>query len=403
MPTTWRKMRRLAILGGDPRFGETLHVGRPNEGDRTAFLERVGDILDRNWLTNDGPVLREFEDRICASTGADHAIAVANGTLALALVVRAFDLRGEVIVPSYTFVGTAHAVRWEGLRPVFCDVEPDDHTASPASIRACVSEHTAAILPVHLWGNVCATAEIESLADELDVPVMYDAAHALACGHSGRSVGSFGVAEVFSFHATKFVHSLEGGAVVTSDADLAERLRSLRNFGFAGYDRVEALGLNAKMSEVSAAMGLSVFDRIDDIKERNRENRDAYRAGFEPIEGLTLTGTGRNTEHNLQYVVVEIDESALGVSRDLLVDALWAEGVRARRYFTPGCHRSSPYAEEWTNPVPLPVTEELCTTVMVLPTGLAVTPEIASDVCELIASIIDQADAVVAERSGLSA
>jgi len=369
-------------------FAEPIHVGRPNLPERERFVERVCSVLDRNWLTNDGPLVREFEERICRSTGAKHSVVMANGTLALALAARSLGIDGEVIMPSFTFVGTAHAMMWQGLTPVFCDVAPDSHTVTADDIRSCVTPLTAAILPVHLWGNVCPTDDIASLGAELKVPVLYDSAHALECGRGGRLVGGFGVAEVFSFHATKFINSFEGGAVTTDDDGLADLLRSMRNFGFAGYDRVDSLGLNAKLPEVSAAMGLSVFDMLSEIVDRNHENRQIYAAGIAQIPGISLLGTSENDKSNLQYVVVEVDQEVAGSSRDVLVESLWAEGVLARRYFTPGCHRSAPYRNESKSHSDLSTTERLCREVMVLPTGLAVTGETVRTIVDLTDQIL---------------
>lgn len=378
----------LAILGGWPTFGEPLHVGRPNPGDRGRLLARIEQILDRNWLTNDGPVVRELEAALAEVTGVSEVVAVANGTLALGLAAHVLGFAGEVVVPSFTFVGTAHALRWIGLRPVFCDVDPVTHTADPASVAAAIGPDTSAVVPVHLWGNVCDTDAIEALAEDAGLRVVYDAAHALACGAGGRRVGGFGAAEAFSLHATKFVHSFEGGAVATSDPELADRLRLARNFGFAGYDRVEQLGINAKMPEVSAAMGLCSLEARGDVLARNTENRAAYADGLAGLPGVRLVGRGRNDAHNDQYVVLEIDAAGAGIDRDLLIEVLWAENVRARRYFTPGCHRVAPYVEE--NPSrSLPVTERLCDTVLALPTGLAVTPDDAGLVAALVARAID--------------
>ncbi len=232
------------------------------------------------------------------------------------------------------------------------------------------------------------------------IDVFYDAAHAFGCGRSDMMVGRFGRAEVFSFHATKFINSFEGGAVTTDDEDLADRLRLLRNFGFAGYDSVEYLGTNAKMTEVCAAMGLTSLDNMDTVIERNRANLDAYRQALCDIPGVHLVEPLDQVAHNFQYVVIEIDSRSAGIDRDHVVAALWAENVRARKYFTPGCHRSEPYASESSPTQSLAVTEELSERVVVLPTGLSVTPDMASTVGHLVRAIIDQADAV---RSALAA
>jgi dTDP-4-amino-4,6-dideoxygalactose transaminase len=384
-------IKDLAAFGGPPQFCAPLHVGAPNVGDRHALMARIEAMLDRNWLTNDGPLVKEFEERICDITGATHAVVVANGTLGLQLMAAAAELTGEIVVPSYTFIATAHALRFQGLRPVFCDVDRQTHTVDPAAAASAITERTSAIFGVHLWGNVCDVDALDAVARSQDIDVFYDAAHAFGCGRSDAMVGRFGRAEVFSFHATKFINSFEGGAVTTDDGDLAERLRLLRNFGFAGYDSVQYLGTNAKMTEVCAAMGLTSLDNMDAVIERNRANLDAYRRALCGVPGVHVVEPLDQVAHNFQYVVIEIDPQIAGIDRDQVVAALWAENVRARKYFAPGCHRSEPYASENSSTQTLAVTEELSDWVAVLPTGLSVTPDMASSVGDLVRSMVGRA------------
>jgi dTDP-4-amino-4,6-dideoxygalactose transaminase len=226
-------------------------------GDREAFLTRVGEIFDRGWFSNDGPVVREFEARLAEMAGVRHCVATCNGTIALEIAIRALGLEGEVIVPSYTFVATAHALHWQGVTPVFADIDPRTHTLDPEAVRRAITPRTTGIIGVHLWGQPAAVDELQAIADEHGLSLMFDAAHAFACTHQGRMIGGFGRAEVFSFHATKFFNSFEGGAVMTDDDEIAEKARLMRNFGFAGYDNVIHPGTNGKMIEVCAAMGLT--------------------------------------------------------------------------------------------------------------------------------------------------
>jgi dTDP-4-amino-4,6-dideoxygalactose transaminase len=226
--------KRLAIFGHAPAFESPLHVGRPNLPDKPAILARIEVALDAGWLTNAGPLVAAFERRVAAETGVRHCIATCNGTAALELAVRALDLVGEVIVPAYTFIATAHALAWLRLRPVFCDVDATTHTLDVDRVAQAIGPQTSAILGVHLWGRACDVSSLTALAHERGLPILFDAAHAFGCTYQGRPIGSFGTCEVFSFHATKFVHSGEGGAITTNDDRFAERLRLLRNFGFAG-------------------------------------------------------------------------------------------------------------------------------------------------------------------------
>ncbi len=362
---------KLAIFGHPPAFDAPLHVGRPNLPDKQAVLKRIAGVLDSGWLTNGGPLVQEFERRLAEQTGAKHCLAVSNGTAALELALRALDLTGEVIVPSYTFIASAHAVAWQGLQPVFCDVDPATHTLDAEQVARLITPRTAAILGVHLWGRACDVEALAAVADEHAIPLLFDAAHAFGCTYRGVPIGRFGVCETFSFHATKFVHCGEGGAIATNDDGLAERLRLLRNFGFAGYDRVTSLGTNAKLSELAAAMGLASLDQMGTIVARNRRNYDAYACCLRSLPGLTLLSHEPHETSNCQYVVVEVDERRAGLSRDELVAVLQAENVLARRYFSPGCHRMEPYASDpHSTPRPLPITEGLAESVLALPTGL---------------------------------
>jgi len=365
-------LQPLAILGGRPAFAERLYVGRPNIGDRGRFLARVNDILDRRWLTNNGHYVHEFEKALAGLTGARHFIAACNGTVALELAVRALGLRGEVILPSFTFVATAHALQWQEITPVFCDIEPGSHTLDPARVEERITPRTSGIIGVHLWGTPCAVEDLAAIARRRDLRLVFDAAHALGSTRGGRPVGGFGDAEVFSFHATKFLNTFEGGGIATNDDELAARLRLMKNFGFAGYDEVVYLGTNGKMSEVQAAMGLTGVESLDEFIACNRRNHERYRAALAGLAGVRLLEPAQGERHNFQYVVLEIDETA-ALARDELLRVLWAENVVARRYFHPGCHRMEPYRTLFPDVAArLPVTERICRRVLVLPTGTAI-------------------------------
>jgi dTDP-4-amino-4,6-dideoxygalactose transaminase len=361
----------LAILGGDPQFVAPLAVGRPNIGNIDAFLDRVRDVLDRRWLTNDGPYVQEFERRIADLAGTRHCVAMSSGTVALEIASRGLGLTEEVIMPSFTFVATAHALMWQGTRPVFCDIDPETHHIDPGAIEALINYRTTGILAVHLWGRTCDVDALAEIAKRHGLPIMFDACHALGVTHAGRRVGTFGACEVFSFHATKYLNTLEGGAVVTDDADLAEKLRYMRNFGFSGEDHVTHLGTNGKMNEVSAAMGLTLLDERDRIVAVNRSDYEAYVREVDDICGLrVMRYPSDDDDYNYQHVVAMIDENACGLDRDQVVSVLRAENVLARRYFYPGCHRVKPYSamHEYAG-VRLPTTDDVAARVIVLPTG----------------------------------
>jgi len=384
------KERKLAIFGGEPLFKEPLHVGRPNVLQRELFLKRVEEILDRNWLTNNGPVVREFERSIAEYLGVKHCIAVCNATIGLELAIRAAGLKGEVIVPSYTFVATAHALQWQEVTPVFADIDPATHTLDPEAIERLITPRTTGIIATHLWGQACAVDPIAEIARKHGLQLLFDAAHAFGCTYKGQRVGNFGRAEVFSFHATKFLNSFEGGAITTNDDGLAERIRLMKNFGFKGFDNVVYIGTNGKMTEVCAAMGLHNLKRIDELIAINRRNYEAYREGLKNIPGLKLLPIGEREAANFQYVVVEVDEKVLGVSRDQLVKVLHAENVLARKYFWPGCHRMEPYRSYYPNAgLLLPCTNEVAARVIVLPTGASLKEDNIYTICELLRTAYD--------------
>ena len=386
---------KLAVFGGTPAFQEPLHVGRPNLGDRGAMLRRVNEIFDRRWFTNDGPLVKEFEARIQDFVGVKHCVAMCNATIALEIAIRALELRGEVIVPAYTFIATAHALQWQEITPVFADMDPATHNIAPETIERLITPRTTGIIGVHVWGRPCDTAAIESIAQKHRLKVMYDAAHAFGCSHRGRMVGSFGLCEVFSFHATKFINSFEGGAVVTNNDDIAAKMRLMRNFGFARDDTVIYPGTNGKMTEICAAMGLTSFEAMEEIVAANRRNYEAYREGLRGLPGISLNEYDSGERRNYQYIVVKVDETRAGLNRDELVAVLKAQNVLARKYFWPGCHRMEPYKSFFPAAhLLLPHTEKLAAQIMVLPTGTAISEADAMLVCGIVRSAIARADEV---------
>ena len=383
----------LAVLGGTPAFESPLHVGRPNIADRTRLLERINDLLDRRWLTNNGPYVQELESRIAVFLGVKHCIAMCNGTVALEIAIRGLGLGGEVIVPAFTFVATAHALQWQEITPVFCDIDPRTHTLDPAQVDRMITPRTSGIIGVHVWGQPCDTDALDEIARRRNLVLMYDASHAFGCAWQGRMIGNFGRAEVFSFHATKFFNTFEGGAIVTNDDELAKRVRLMKNFGFAGYDNVIYLGTNGKMSEISAAMGLTGLDCLDEFLTVNRRNYLAYRRELDGIAGLRLYRHDEKEQRNYQYVVLEIDEENTGITRDVLIQVLHAENIIARRYFYPGCHRMEPYRSLFPHAsLLLTETERVASRVVILPTGTGVDEEAISAVCQILRLAVENGE-----------
>jgi len=374
----------LAINGAPPAFEETLHVGSPNLGRREELDRYLDKIYENNWLTNNGPLVQELERKIADLHEVKHCVAITNGTIALEIAIRALELRGEVIVPSYTFIATAHALHWQAITPVFADIDPATHNLDPAAVRRMITPNTTGIIGVHLWGRCAPVEELQSIADEYNLKLLFDAAHAFGCSYKGQTIGRFGACEVLSFHATKVFNTFEGGAVLTDDDGLAEKMRLMRNFGFAGLDNVIHPGTNGKMNEIAAAMGLVNLQSLDGTIERNFQNWRLYSEQLQGIPGVSVLQFNQAESNNFQYVVLQLGEES-APKRDALIEALHAENIRARKYFWPGCHKMKPYRQLYPHAgLMLPVTERVADGVVVLPTG----PAMDKDAILAVTSVI---------------
>ena len=367
------------------KFEKPLHVGAPNIGDRKKFHLYVDEMFDRRWLTNRGPLVQEFESRLCEYLGVKHCITMCNATIALEIAAKALGLKGEVIVPSMTFIATAHALQWQEITPVFSDIDRNSYNLDPAAIERHITPKTTGIVATHVYSRTCDIEGLQAVADQHGLKLMFDAAHAFGCSYKGRMIGNFGNCEVFSFHGTKFFNTFEGGAIATNDDVLAEKIRLMQNFGFAGVDRVIYIGTNGKMSEISAAMGLVNLDSLDEFLSVNERNFEAYKTGLSVIKGLKLIEFDEAEKNNRQYMVVEVGDD-YPLSRDALIEKLQAANVLARKYFWPGCHRMEPYKSLQPNAgMLIPVTEEVAGRIVVLPTGTAVNEERIQAICGLLA------------------
>jgi dTDP-4-amino-4,6-dideoxygalactose transaminase len=329
--------------------------------------------------------VEEFEERVADRLRVRHCIAVSNGTSGLMILARALELAGEVVLPAFTFAGTAHAMRWVGIAPAFCDIRPETHSLDPRLVGAMITSRTSAILGVHVWGKPCEITALETIAAQHELPLLLDAAPAFGSTYRGKPIGGFGRAEVVSFHPTKVLNTFEGGAVLTNDDDLADRVRLMIQFGFQDEDTVVELGINAKMSEASAAMGLASLEAVDEFIAVNHSHHERYRANLAGLPGLSLVPYPEDDRANYQYVVLEIDRVGSPISRDALQQVLRAENVLARRYFFPGCHRMEPYRTEQPQAgASLPATDALVERVLQLPTGTALSGEDVDGICEIV-------------------
>ncbi len=390
-----KRIEELAIFGGVPSFDEKLYVGKPNIGDREKLMERFNDILDRRWLSNNGPYVQELEKKIAEYAGVKHCIAMCNATVGLEIVTRALDLKGEVIVPAFTFIATAHALQWQEITPVFCDINPLTHNIDPDAIEKMVTPRTTGIIGVHLWGRACEVERIEAIARKHNLRILYDAAHAFGCSYKGKAIGGFGDAEIYSFHATKFFNTFEGGAVVTNNDEIATKTRLMKNFGFTDYDNVTYIGMNGKMAEVCAAMGITGLESLDDFIKVNYNNYLRYRDHLHGINGIRFMTYDDGEKQNYQYIVLEIDESITRISRDRIVQILHKENVIARRYFFPGCHKMEPYRSLFPHShLLLPQTTSAANRVMSLPNGTAVDEAAIDEICDIVKFVVARGEEI---------
>ncbi len=298
-----------------------------------------------------------------------------NGTIALEIAIRATGLTGEVIVPAFTFVATAHALQWQEITPVFCDVDPATHNIDVTRVEELITPRTTGIVAVHLWGRPCDVEGLQDIARRHDLRLLFDAAHAFGASHGDVMIGNFGDAEVLSFHATKVLNSFEGGAVLTNNDELANRMVLMRNFGFVGVDDVAYVGTNGKMTEVCAAMGLTSLESFGMFVATNKRNYDAYDGVLADVPGIDLIRYDEGDHPARHYVVVEVGDE-FPVSRDELWQVLLSENVLARRYFFPGVHKMEPYRSFFPHArLLVPETKRLSERVLTLPTGSAVSVE----------------------------
>ena len=385
----------LAIMGGKKSFSSHILVGTPNIQNPDIFFEMMRDIFRRKWLTNNGEYVKRFESNIQDYLGIKHAIVVGNGTIGLEMTIRSLNLCGEVIVPSYTFIATPHSLLWSGVKPVFCDIDPKTYNIDVEKAENLINENTSGIMAVDVYGRPSEKEKLESLAKDHNLALIFDAAHAFGNSFHGEMIGNFGDAEVFSFHATKFLNTFEGGAITTNNDQLARRIREIRNFGFGEGNYTQFIGTNGNMTEISAAMGIVNLENIEQIIEANRVNYEAYRENLKNIPGVNLIEYPHNEKVNYQYIIIEVNTAVSGLNRDELSVVLGAEGVGTRKYFWPACHQMEPYKTLFPSAgLKLSITESIAEKVLALPTGTAVSSKDVNSICDIIRLAIKEPDTI---------
>ena len=299
------------------------------------YIEEIRPIWDSHWLTNMGPEHKNLQAELQQYMGVENVELLTNGHMALELSLQAMNLQGEVITTPFTFASTTHAIVRNGLEPVFCDIDPVTYTMDVTKLERLITDRTCAIVPVHVYGNVCNIKEIERLAHKYELKVLYDAAHTFGETYKGQGIGNFGDASCFSFHATKVFNTIEGGAVCYKDPELGRKLYELKNFGIHGPEEVDAVGANAKMNEFCAAMGLCNLRHVDEEIAKRKAVVERYREHLSGVDGLQLNVEQPEVKSNYAYFPVVFDEKLFGSSRNEVFDALAKNGIGARKYFYP--------------------------------------------------------------------
>lgn len=298
------------------------------------YVEEIKNIFENKWLTNMGPKHNELQSKLEKYLEVEHMNLFTNGHMALYTAIQALNLEGEVITTPFTFVSTTHAITQNGLTPIFCDIEPDTYTMDVSKIESLITEKTCAIVPVHVYGNVCNVEEIEEIAKKYNLKVIYDAAHAFGTKYKNIGIGNFGDISMFSFHATKVFNTIEGGGISYKDGNLEKKLNSLKNFGLTGPETVEEIAMNAKMNEFQASMGLCNLRHIDEEIAKRKKVVEEYIKRLSNVKGIKLVKAQENVQSNYAYFPV-VFEDEFGKTRDEVMDELAKNNIFARKYFYP--------------------------------------------------------------------
>lgn len=314
---------------------DKILVTRSSMPEIEEYINEIKPMWETHWLTNMGVKHKQFQADLCDYLNVENIDLLTNGHMALELTLQAMNLQGEVITTPFTFASTTHAIVRNGLTPVFCDIDSETYCIDASKIEKLITDRTCAIMPVHVYGNVCNIEEIEHIAHKYELKVIYDAAHTFGEIYKGKGIGSFGDASCFSFHATKVFNSIEGGAVCYKDKQLGNKLYELKNFGIHGPEEVSAVGANAKMNEFCAAMGICNLRHVDEEIAKRKVVVEHYRERLGDVDGIQLNVVQDNVKSNYAYFPIVIEEKLFGASRAEVFDKLSENGIGARKYFYP--------------------------------------------------------------------
>ena len=347
------------------------------------YINEISDLWESRWLTNMGAKHQKLETELCEMMKVEHVSLVANGHLALEVAIEALGLKGEVITTPFTFASTTQAIVRSGLTPVFCDISPKDFTIDISKIEDLITPRTSAIIPVHVYGNICNVGEIERIAKKYGLKVIYDAAHAFAEKVNGMDVGRFGDLSMFSFHATKVFHTIEGGAIVCHDRDIYDKITALKNFGQYTSEDIGEFGGNAKMNEFQAAMGLCNLRHLQENIRHRKQAADVYRKYLTDVNGVSICPVQNNVVSNFAYFPILIDPEKFGIDRDILCERLKESGIMSRKYFYPATNKFRCYQGNF--PIQkTPIAEMVSSRVLTLPLYSDLTTENAEYICKTV-------------------
>ncbi|MBO5928931.1 MAG: DegT/DnrJ/EryC1/StrS family aminotransferase [Clostridia bacterium] len=361
----------------------TILVTRSSMPSFEEYCEEIKEIWDSHWLTNMGPKHKALQAALTEYLAVDAIDLLTNGHMALELSMQALGLTGEVITTPFTFASTTHAIVRNGLTPVFCDINPVDFTMDVSKIESLITEKTTAIVPVHVYGNICNVEEIERIAKKYNLKVIYDAAHTFGVKYKGRGIGDFGDVSCFSFHATKVFNSIEGGAVCYHDEKFGRDLYGLKNFGIRGQEVVDAVGANAKMNEFCAAMGLCNLRHIDEEIAKRKAIVERYYERLKGVDGLQLNPIQQDVQPNYSYFPVVFDETVFGADRNEVMAALAESGIGARKYFYPLTNAFECFEGQY-DPKKTPIALKISGQVLTLPLYADLPLSVVDTICDIV-------------------
>lgn len=366
-------------------FKEPIYVTRPALPDREMVYRKIDEIWDSQWVTNIGKQHKSFESKVKEYLNVPNISLFCNGTMALQMACQSLRLSGEVITTPFTFAATPHVLYWNNLKPVFCDIEENTFNINPERIESLISPNTSAIMPVHVFGYPCDIEAIEKIANRYGVKVVYDAAHCFGVEVNSEPIGNFGDISMFSFHATKLFHTMEGGALAYKDGSIKERLELSKNFGFKDEENIVVPGINGKMNEFQAALGILMLDIIEEEYEKRKNLTNIYRERFKNIQGIDFREDDPNVKHNYYNFVITVNEDLFGMSRDKLYNTLRKYNIITRKYFYPLCSQFQCYKHySSSSPENLPVAERISKSVLTMPLYGTLKDDEVHRICDII-------------------